>query len=126
MSKLTDEQVAAVLADRRVSNDIFALAREAQEWRTLIKGGPCAVCKGTGLVDLGTDGMVIPRLWARTQPAGAVHVLVYNAPCPAGCIDGRTPGIIDRLKALALDYEHSTWQRTELAAIIALCEAVES
>lgn len=98
--ELRDAIAAAVEHDADIYQDTYGAAdavlaipeiRKALALRTLIKGGPCETCGGKGLVDLGTDGTVL-----RSRHDG--HVLVYNAPCPAGCTNGRTPGIIDLLR----------------------------
>ena len=101
--RLPDEEVARI--DRRCANEGFslpaasavALAREVQEWRALVSGGPCPTCEGIGMVD---------GQW------NDFDQITERDYCP-DCKDGRLPGLIERLEAHAGRTDHV------LAAIIA-------
>lgn len=116
MSRLSDEEVAWLVDHRPPETKIGSLAREVQEWRTRIRGGPCETCHGSGAdfrieFDNGFD------------------------PCPAGCIKGRTPGIIDELEMAAShiaapcthpDHRPGRTRKGVRDAVAALREAAES
>jgi hypothetical protein len=101
----------------RAQGMVIGAANERIRWLTLIKGGPCPECKGTGTCQC---ERCEDAAWPQKCPQA-----------PANCIDGRTPGIIDRLEAHLADQR--TTERMlghyddDLEAIIAdLRKAVES
>lgn len=80
--RLSDEQVAQAIEAAEVLGHAHeaAMLREVQATRLLLNGGPCPTCGGRG------DRVVV------TDQGLA------NAVCPnPDCVDGRVPGIIDRL-----------------------------
>lgn len=95
--RVSDEQVAA-LASGSLYDHQRSLAREVQEWRALINGGPCPTCGGTTLGNWSTGGA-----------------------CP-DCTNGRTPGLADRLDLMEEELRlHGTigFACEVLAAVIA-------
>lgn len=86
--RLSDEQVAWFLADHpdTMGRSVFnqALAREVQDMRLLLNGGPCPTCGGRGLV----QGM-------NHRPGD----LMFACPNPDRR-HGHRPGVIERLERM--------------------------
>lgn len=79
--RLTDERVAArttIQGNDLIGIEIQSLAREVQDWRRLVNGGPCP---------LDTNG------------DGDCHICAFRPiNAPNGCVNGHTPGLAGRLE----------------------------